>query len=101
MAVVEINIIPLGTGTPSLSKYVASAVKVLQQEKDIKYEINSMGTVIEGDLDKILAVARKMHEAPFSEGLARVETIIKIDDRRDKALSMSGKVSSLKGKLEY
>jgi len=101
MAVAEINVIPLGTGTPSLSKYVARAVKVLQQEKDMKYEINSMGTVIEGDVDKILAVARKMHEAPFSKGLARVETIIKIDDRRDKTLSMSGKVESLKEKLGY
>jgi len=101
MAIVEINIIPLGTETPSLSKYVASAVKILQQEKDLKYEVNSMGTVIEGDLDKILVVARKMHEAPFREGLARVETIIKIDDRRDKTLSMSGKVESLKEKLAY
>jgi uncharacterized protein (TIGR00106 family) len=101
MAVAEINVIPLGTGTPSVSKYVASAVKVLQQEKDLKYEINSMGTVVEGDVDKILAVARKMHEAPFTDGLARVETIIKIDDRRDKTLSMSSKVESLKEKLRY
>jgi len=101
MAVAEINVIPLGTGTSSLSKYVARAIKVLQQEKDLKYEINSMGTIIEGDLDKILAVAKKMHEAAFSEELTRVETIIKIDDRRDKTLSMSGKVESLKEKLGY
>ncbi len=100
MAVAEISIIPLGTETPSLSKYVAKAVKTLQQEKDIKYEITAMGTIIEGDLDKILAVAKKMHEEVFAEGVVRVITVIKIDDRRDKALSMKGKLDSLRRELE-
>ncbi|PIP48586.1 MAG: hypothetical protein COS87_02860 [Chloroflexi bacterium CG07_land_8_20_14_0_80_45_17] len=99
MAVAEISIVPLGTETPSISKYVARAVKVLQQEKDIKYEITAMGTIIEGDLDKILTVAKKMHEEVFAEGVARVLTVIKIDDRRDKALSMKGKVDSLRREL--
>ena len=100
MAVAEISIVPLGTETPSISKYVARAVKVLQQEKDIKYEITAMGTIIEGDLDKILTVAKKMHEEVFAEGVARVLTVIKIDDRRDKALSMKGKVDSLRRELK-
>jgi len=99
MAVAEISIVPLGTETPSISKYVARAVKVLQQEKDIKYEITAMGTIIEGDLDKILTVAKKMHEEVFAEGVARVLTVIKIDDPRDKALSMKGKVDSLRREL--
>ncbi len=100
MAIAEISIVPLGTKTPSVSKYVARAVKVLQQEKDIKYEITAMGTIIEGDLDKILMVAKKMHEATFNEGVARVITTIKIDERRDKALSMKGKLDSLRRELE-
>ena len=99
MAVAEISIVPLGTETPSISKYVARTVKVLQQEKDIKYEITAMGTIIEGDLDKILTVAKKMHEEVFAEGVARVLTVIKIDDPRDKALSMKGKVDSLRREL--
>jgi len=99
MAIAEISIVPLGTGTPSVSKYVARAVKVLQQEKDIKYEITAMGTIIDGDLDKILMVAKKMHEETFNEGVARVITTIKIDDRRDKASSIRGKVNSLRKSL--
>ena len=101
MAIAEINIIPMGTGTPSVSKHIARVVKVLQMEKDLKYEITSMGTIIEGDLDKILEMVKKMHEEAFSNEVARVVTIIKIDDRRDKALSMSSKVNSLKEKLMY
>lgn len=101
MAIVEISIIPLGTKTPSVGKHVARAVKALQQEKDIRYELTAMGTIIEGDLEKILMVAKKMHEETFSEGVARVITTIKIDDRRDKASSMSDKVSSLMKELEH
>jgi uncharacterized protein (TIGR00106 family) len=99
MAIAEVSVVPLGTKTPSVSHYVARAVKVLEREKDIKYEITAMGTIIEGDLDRILAVVKKMHEGAFGEGVARVLTTIKIDDRRDKAQGMKEKVNSLRKKL--
>jgi uncharacterized protein (TIGR00106 family) len=99
MAIAEISIIPLGTKTPSVSQYVARAVRVLEREKDIKYEITAMGTIIEGDLNRILAVAKKMHEGTFGEGVARVLTTVKIDDRRDKSQGTKEKVDSLKKKL--
>ena len=100
MAIIEISIIPLGTETPSVSEYVATAVKVLQQEKDLKYELTAMGTIIEGELDNILAVARKMHEAVLNKGAMRVITTIKIDERRDKKQTMKGKTGSVRGRLE-
>jgi uncharacterized protein (TIGR00106 family) len=100
MAIAEVSIIPLGTGTPSVSNYVARAVSVLRQEKDVKYELTSMGTIIEGDLEKILKVVKRMHQATFDEGAMRVITTIKIDDRRDKPSTMSGKVESLMKGLE-
>ena len=99
MAVVEVAVIPLGTKTPSVSKYVARALEVLEKENDIKYELTSMETIIEGDLDKVLDLAKKMHEAVFDKEILRVVTIIKIDDRRDKPLSMEGKVKSVQEKL--
>lgn len=99
MALIKVSIIPLGTGTPSVSKYVARAVEVLQGEKDIKYELTAMGTIIEGDLERLLTLARRMHEAVFDAGVVRAVTIIEIDDRRDKTSSMSGKIESVKKKL--
>jgi uncharacterized protein (TIGR00106 family) len=99
MAIAEISVVPLGTKTPSVSQYVARAIKVLEKEKDIKYELTAMGTIVEGDLDRILAVVRKMHEETFGEGIARVLTTVKIDDRRDKSQSVKEKVDSLKKKL--
>jgi len=99
MAVAEVSVIPLGTKTPSVSQYVARAIKVLEQEKGIRYEMTPMGTIMEGDLDRILAVVKKMHEGIFGEGVARAITTVKIDDRRDKAQSMKAKLDSLKKKL--
>jgi uncharacterized protein (TIGR00106 family) len=99
MALADITIIPLGTGTPSVSKYVAGTIKALQRGKGTKYEITAMGTTIEGDLGEILAVIREMHEETFARGVARVVTVIKIDDRRDKELSIAGKMESLRREL--
>lgn len=101
MAIAEISVIPLGTATSSLSKHVARAVKVLQVEKGLKYEKTPMETIIEGDLEKIFSLARKMHEETFGEGIARVLTTVKIDDRRDKVMTMSDKVDSLKKELRH
>ena len=99
MAIAEVSVIPLGTKTASVSQYVARAVRALEREKDIKYETTAMGTIVEGDLDRILAVVKKMHEETFGEGVARVLTMVKIDDRRDKAQGMKAKLDSLKKKL--
>ena len=99
MAIAEVSVVPLGTKTASVSRYVARAVRVLEQQKGIKYEIAPMGTVLEGDLDRILAAVKKMHEGVFGEGVVRVLTTIKIDDRRDKPLTMKGKLDSVRKKL--
>jgi len=101
MALVEVSIIPLGTETTSVSQYVARAVGILQGEKDIKFELTAMGTIIEGDLDRLLVLVRKMHEAVFDAEITRVVTTIKIDDRRDKSSTMSSKIESLKRELRH
>jgi len=99
MAIVEVTITPLGTATPSVSYYVAEVHKVLEKE-NFKYQLTPMGTVIEGELDEILSVIRKMHEVPFQKGALRVSTTIKIDDRRDKKASIEQKIRSVEEKLK-
>ncbi len=98
MAVVEVSITPLGTATTGVSSYVAGCVRIVQ-ESGLSFELTPMGTIIEGELDEILRVIRRMHEAPFAVGAERVSTLIKIDDRRDKAHSMAGKLRSVQEKL--
>ena len=99
MAIVQVSIVPLGTKTTSISKYVARALKVLQNQKSVSYKLTPMGTVLEGDLDEVLSMVRQMHESVFGEGVQRVVTIVNIDDRRDKTATMESKISSVESKL--
>lgn len=98
MAIIEVCVVPLGTSTTSVSQYVAGCVKVLERER-VNYQLTPMGTILEGDLEHLLKVVRMMHEQPFNEGMSRVTTTIRIDDRRDKEVTMGAKVSSIQEKL--
>lgn len=99
MAIVEVTIAPMGTGSASISHYVAACHKVLREASDLKYQLTPMATIIEGDLNRILAVIQEMHEVPFTAGAPRVSTLIRIDDRRDKELTMAGKIKAVESKL--
>ena len=101
MAVMEISVVPIGTKDPSLSQYVAGAIEALKKESDIKYQLTAMGTIIEADsVEKLLSVAGKMHACVFSNEVKRVVTTIKLDERKDKELTMDGKVKSVEEKLK-
>ena len=100
MAIVEVSIIPIGTGSSSLSSYVAGVLGILSEAEDIKYQLTPMGTIIEGDLNRIIEVIKKMHDSVFSDDISRVVTTIKIDDRRDKNASMEQKLNSVDQKLK-
>jgi uncharacterized protein (TIGR00106 family) len=98
MAILEISVVPIGTGGTSLSAYVADCLRILKKEK-LRYELSSMGTNIEGDLKDLFKIALKMHQVPFKKGARRVATTIKIDDRRDKKGTLEGKKKAVKNKL--
>lgn len=99
MVVAEVSITPVGTRTPSESGYVAKAVKALDQQRGLKYQLTAMGTLLEGELSEVLEAIKKMHESVFGEDVKRVVTSITIDDRRDKNLTMEYEVQSVAGKL--
>lgn len=99
MAVCSVTVVPVGTGSTSVSPYVARCHEILAASQGIKYRLTPMSTVIEGDLEAILAVVVKLHNVPFEKGDKRVLTTMMIDDRRDKELTMDGKISSVEEKL--
>ncbi len=98
MAVVQISCTPLGEGSGGLSKFVAGCLQ-LAKDSGLNYQLTPMGTILEGELDEIFALVRKMHESPFNDGAQRVSTLIKIDDRRDREHTMERKMRSVKEKL--
>ena len=100
MAMIDISVVPVGTGSPSVSEYVAGAINILRNEPGIKFELTAMNTIIEGDLDRLLDLARKMHRSAFLAGAQRVVTTIRIDERYDKSLSIDGKIKAVKDRLK-
>ena len=97
----EISIYPIATRTTSASFYIAKAIDSIKNLKNIRYEINSMGTVLESDsMDVINNASKKMIETVHNLGVNRVEVIIKIDSRKDKHVKMEEKVESVKRQLD-
>jgi len=99
VVIAEVSVIPVGTKTPSVSEYVAKAINELMQQKNVKYQLTAMGTILEGELGQVLDVVKRMHESVFGEEVKRVVTRITIDDRRDKRLTMDYKVQSVMKRL--
>jgi uncharacterized protein (TIGR00106 family) len=99
VAIAEVTVIPIGTGSTSLSAYVADMQRVLKTVEGITYELTSMGTIIEGPLGRILAAVEALHESPFRGGAQRVSTSVKIDDRRDKNSTSRSKLEAVERKL--
>jgi len=103
MAIVDVTVIPIGTQTPSVSEYVAAIQGILQEYKregKIDYQLTPMNTIIEGELSTLFEVIQAIHEAPFQQGIERVATSIRIDDRRDKQRKMADKLKSVEEKLK-
>ncbi|MBE9514602.1 MAG: MTH1187 family thiamine-binding protein [Chloroflexi bacterium] len=98
MALMEINVSPLGTGSTSVGKFVVNMQRLLAGQ-GLPYELTDMGTIIEGNIDQLLAVAKILHESTFSNRAKRVYTVIKIDDRRDKEVHLGQKTESVKERL--
>ena len=97
----EISIYPIATRTSSVSFYIAKAIESIKNIEGLRYEINSMGTVLESDnIDTINKATKEMIETVHNLGITRTEIIIKIDSRKDKQVSMEEKVESIKKQID-
>ncbi len=94
--IVNFSVVPIGKGN-SLSSQVAEVLKIVD-ESGINYKLHSMGTILEGDWDKILRLIKKCHERTLEDS-DRVLTTITIDDRKGKSGRIVGKVQSVERKL--
>ena len=98
MALMQLTVIPLGTSSTSLGEYVADIQNRLEQE-NVNFELNDMGTIVQGETPDLLALAARISELPFQKGVNRVVTQITIDDRRDKQVAIGTKVASVEARL--
>jgi uncharacterized protein (TIGR00106 family) len=92
--IVELSVVPVGTAETSVSAYVRAAVKVIE-ENGLDYEVNSMGTCVQGEWDDIFSTLKAVHEELVKMGCSRIVTTLKIDDRRDKYGTMNAKTAAV------
>ena len=62
--------------------------------------MHAMGTSLEGTTEDILAVVGELHAVPFEQGVQRVFTVLKLDERRDRPRqTLDEKVRSVEHRL--
>ncbi len=94
MPIVELSVVPIGTGETSVSSYVKAAIKIIE-ENDLDYQVNPMGTCVQGEWDEIFSTLKAVHDQLAKMGCNRIVTTVKIDDRRDKYETMDAKVAAV------
>ncbi len=94
--IAEFSVTPIGAGV-SVSQYVAECMKIVDSS-GIDYRINPMGTVLEGDYDRVMEVIRKCH-MKVMDMVPRAVTSVRIDDRKDAVGGMERKMKSVEDKV--
>ncbi|RMF65817.1 MAG: thiamine-binding protein [Calditrichaeota bacterium] len=76
----QVSIVPVGTGEET-KELLAKAARIVHKS-ELNYQLTSMGMIIEGEWDEVIALVKKCHDEVknFAE---RVVTNISIDDRKD------------------
>jgi len=93
----EFSIFPLGKGV-SLSAYVGKVLDIIDKS-GLDYKLTSMGTIIEGDFNKVMSLIAKCHKAVLKD-CDRVITNIKIDDKKGAKRDISKKITSVEKALK-
>jgi uncharacterized protein (TIGR00106 family) len=96
MVLLEMSITPLGKGE-SVSQYVAECVEIIHRS-GLDYELHAMGTIVEGELDKVLDLMRRCIEQ-VAKHSDRVTCVAKLDFRRGASGRIKSKVASVEDKL--
>ncbi len=76
-ALLSIQIIPKTVNNEDVIPYVDRAIEVIQQS-GVKHQVNPLDTTMEGDLDELLDIVKRMNAAMLEIGSPSVISQIKI-----------------------
>ena len=92
----ELSVTPLGRGR-SISADIADLVRIIDAS-GLDYRLTAAGTIIEGEWDQLMDVARKC-QAEMRKKTERVITFMKIDDYADRTGRLTEAVGSVERKI--
>jgi uncharacterized protein (TIGR00106 family) len=100
LATADLTVIALGRADASASEYIAAIQRKLAAQDLVRYRMHAMGTSLEGPTADILALVGELHATPFEQGIPRVYTVLKLDERRDKPdQTLDDKVAAVEARL--
>ena len=100
MATADLTVLALGREGASASEYIAEIQRRLQAQQRVRFRMHAMGTSLEGSTDDILALVGELHRVPFDQGVPRVYTVLKLDERRDRPdQSLDDKIRAVEDRL--
>ena len=100
MATADLTVLALGRQQLSASEYIAEIQRRLRGQERVRFRMHAMGTSLEGATEDILAVVGELHSVPFEQGVQRVYTVLKLDERRDRpSQTLDDKVRSVEDRL--
>lgn len=99
MATADITVLPIGREGASVGDQLARIARHLEGQEKVRFEMHAMGTALQGEPADIFALAAEIHALPLEDGLPRVYTILKVDERTDKRQTLESKVESVNERL--
>ena len=75
---VSVQVLPLNEDAIPI---VDHAIKTIA-DSGVRFEVGPMETLMEGQLDELISIAKKAHLSCFDAGADQVVTVIKIGDHR-------------------
>jgi uncharacterized protein (TIGR00106 family) len=101
VATADLTVLSLGRPEVSASEYVAEIQRRLATQDKVHYRMHAMGTSLEGSTADILELVGELHAVPFEQGVPRVYSVLKLDERRDKPdQTLDDKVRSVERLLD-
>ncbi|MDA2911453.1 MTH1187 family thiamine-binding protein [Nitrospiraceae bacterium AH_259_D15_M11_P09] len=96
MVLLEFSMSPLGKGE-SVGKYVSRSLDIIDRS-GVEYQLNPMGTVLEGEWNEVFDVVRRCFER-MRKDCNRISCIIKVDYRKNHRGRLVSKTASVEKRL--
>lgn len=95
--IVEIECLANPPGTPDdRYRHIEAAIAVIQAS-GLKFEVDALGSTVEGEPDELWALLRRVHEACLEAGADSLVSVIKVAQAREPARQST--MASLTGKF--
>lgn len=82
MVIAEFSVTPVVSN--EMRPYVDAAIEEVKRS-GLHYEVDAMGTTVQGGMSEVLNVVLRAHQAVKKKGVGRVITEIRIDDQAEEA----------------